>query len=163
MLLLLPSLFGLAVASLNVWGPYSFSFRSFLASLTTTIVASVGIMPFLEMFLHNPTWTFFFLLYTFLMFSMYLVAAFRGVYIDTRLLVRKKEGFVVARRNWSGSAALAWFAGVLPARLRLAIQRCIREYQERKALTVRSEQVVLDEKREETDNPEKEKTEFVME
>jgi len=137
LVLLTPAFVGLTIAAACIWGQYNLAFNSFGSAFVSTILAGLGILPVEKMYMQNPVWTAFFLLGSVLFSSFYLLAAFRGIYIDTRMQVRQEHGY----QTWEldKTKVIWWVMGFLPVRMRFVLERWWRD---RKMPPLDTEQVM---------------------
>lgn len=123
---------GLTITAAYIWGQYSLAFNSFSQAFVSTLLAGLGILPVQEMYMQSPVWTAFFLLFSVHLFSFYLVAAFRGIYIDTRLQVRQEHGYKTLELD--KVKLVRWLLDFLPARARFSLERWWRDRKMEKPL-----------------------------
>ena len=120
-MLITPVFLGLAFACNLVWGPSSIYFNSLSAAFTSIVLTTVGIVRVEDMYQQNPIWTAAFLLFSVFLCTFYIIAAFRGIYIDTKLQVRQELGYISA--DLTKESVLWWGLDFLPVRLQLSVKR----------------------------------------
>ena len=121
MMLITPVFLGLGFAGNLVWGPSSVYFNSLSAAFTSIVLTAVGIVPVEDMYRQNPVWTAVFLLFAVLLCTFYIIGAFRGIYIDTKMQVRQELGYTSV--SLTKEAVLWWVLDFLPVRGQLQVKR----------------------------------------
>ena len=132
LLLLAPMIIGLSVASINIWGNYLEAFHTMEYAFTTNMLLSLGMIDVLEMYMLNSVWTLVFFFVSLFVWSFYLIAIFKGVYLDSRMATRISLGY---GEKFTGSKIAAfgwWFIGFLPRRVLAASRDWLQERKEKK-------------------------------
>lgn len=132
LLLFSPMAVGLSVASINIWGNYLISYHSMLYAFTSNMLLSLGMINVLELYILNSVWTLVFLFVSLLTWTFYLIAVFKGVYLDSRMATRQSLGY---GEKFAGSKLSAfgwWFVGFLPRRVLASMRDWIQRRNEKK-------------------------------
>ncbi len=132
LLLFSPLAVGLSVASINIWGNYLIAYHSMLYAFTSNMLLSLGMINILELYILNSVWTIVFLFVSLFTWTFYLIAVFKGVYLDSRMATRQGLGY---GEKFTGSKIAAtgwWFAGFLPRRVLATMRDWLQARSERK-------------------------------
>lgn len=140
LLLFSPMAVGLSVASINIWGNYLISYHSMLYAFTSNMLLSLGMINVLELYILNSVWTLIFLFVSLLTWTFYLIAIFKGVYLDSRMATRQNLGY---SEKFTGSKLSAfgwWFVGFLPRRVLGSMRDWLQRRSEKKKELKRKEE-----------------------
>jgi hypothetical protein len=132
LLLFSPLAVGLSVASINIWGNYLIAYHSMLHAFTSNMLLSLGMINILELYILNSVWTIVFLFVSLFTWTFYLIAVFKGVYLDSRMATRQGLGY---GEKFTGSKIAAtgwWLAGFLPRRVLATMRDWLQARSEKK-------------------------------